>query len=160
MGAPVHHIELADFLNIKMHRATRKLTLMFVRDVLQPEGLTIPEWRTLLYLGKYGDRHLRALARTAGLDPSHVSKAAVELEHKGLVHTCRDDRDKRRKRLTVTKKGFAKIERIWPQATGLSSRIEAEIGSKKYSALKAALLAIIEIDELAAEGLNQFDPAE
>ena len=116
-------IELGDFLNINMHRATRKLTLMFHRDVLRPEGLSIQEWRSLLNLGKFGDCHLRELSRLAGLDASYVSKATLELEKKGLVRSYDDSTDPRRKRLTVTKKGSAKIDRIWPQAVALSGRV-------------------------------------
>lgn len=149
------NIQPMDFLNINMHRATRKLTLMFIRDVLRPEGLTVQEWRSLFYLHKFGGRHVRDLARLAGLDPSHVSKAAVELQKKGLLSVTGDERDGRRKLLAVTKKGLAVVDRVWPQAVGLSSRIEADIGKTKYRALKAGLVAILEIDDLSSEGLNQ-----
>ena len=153
-------IQLVDFLNISMHRATRKLTLMFVRDVLRPEGLTIQEWRSLLYLRKFGNRHLRDLARLAGLDPSHVSKAVADLQRKGLVQASDDKTDGRRKQLAVTENGLAAIDRIWPQAIGLSDRIEADIGKAKFQALKAGLVAILEIEDLSSEGLNRVHATE
>ncbi len=152
-------IELTDFLNVNMHRATRKLTLMFHREVLRPEGLTIQEWRALANLGTYGTCHLRKLSRLARLDASHVSKAALELERKGLIQRHDDARDHRRKQMTVTDEGLATIYRIWPKAMALSARVEALIGKTKYKALNSALLAILEIEDLTLEPSEHVDIA-
>lgn len=150
-------IDFDDFLNIAMSRATRRLQLMFQREVLRPEDLTIQEWRVLLNLARHGGCHLRELSRLASWDASHVGKAALALEKKGLVSRSDDSRDGRRKRLAVTAPGRAAVGRVWPRALALSARVEAGIGKTRYRALKAALAAILALEDEAISGAPATD---
>jgi len=72
-------------------------------------------------------------------DASHASRVTKDLEKRGLIRRFPDQADSRRMRLTVTEKGHALIDQIWPIATDLSARIEREVGGSDIAAMIRAL---------------------
>ncbi len=137
-----------EFINIPVVRASRRLRNIFFREALQPEGLSVQEWQVLLNLDGIGDTHLRELARTGHLDPTHVSRTARALEKRGLVRRYDDQKDTRRKRITTTKAGKAVIARVWPKALEMDARVRTIIGSESHQALRMACTAILEAKDL------------
>ncbi len=146
-GKPRENIDFDGFLNIGLDRARRGLAARFENDALKNEGITIPEWRALLNLAKYGDSHLREISRLATLDAANTSRAAMVLESKGLIRRYDDAGDARRKRLTVTKEGHRTVDRVWEKALGLDADIKDLLGKTRYRALKEALSMIVEAEK-------------
>ncbi len=140
------------FINIPLIRAGRKLQLAFFKDAVQPAGLSIQEWRTLLALARLEDTHLRELARQGRLDATHVGRAAAGLEKKGLVALYDDPDDHRRRRVKMTEAGHGMIARIWPKARALDAKIRAELGDEAFADLRKSLVAILDMEELEPEG--------
>ena len=138
--------EFDDFINVPLIRAARRLQLHFYKTALMPLDLSIQEWRTLLNLKKLGDTHLRELARFGHLDPTHVSRVAVQLEKRGLIKRYNDPQDSRRKRLAITNDGSQLVSHIWPSAKALTQAVRNELGETQYGALQQALATILEAD--------------
>ena len=67
------------FINIPLIRAGRKLQLEFYKDALSPIGVSIQEWRTLLFIVRLKDGHMREIARYGRLDATHTSRAVSRL---------------------------------------------------------------------------------
>lgn len=142
---PRNDIDFDAFININMDRAVRRLRAMFRADALQEEGLSVQEWRALLNLARFGNCHLRELARLASLDATHTSRAAMELERKGLIRRSDDENDGRRKRLRVTKVGHEVVNRVWAKALNLEARVQSRLGKTRYNAVKDALAILLEM---------------
>lgn len=143
MEEPRNEIDFDAFININMDRAFRRLRAMFRADALQEEGLSVQEWRALLNLARFGNCHLRELARLASLDATHTSRAAMELEKKGLIRRSDDENDGRRKRLRVTKAGHEVVDRVWAKALNLDARVRSRLGKTRYRAVKEALVILL-----------------
>ena len=153
MEEPRSDIDFGAFININMDRAVRRLRAVFRAEALHEEGLSVQEWRALLNLARFGDCHLRELARLASLDATHTGRAALELERKGLIRRSDDEHDGRRKRLHVTNAGHEVVDRVWAKALKLDARIQSRLGKTRYNAVKEALAILLEM--LAEEGAMQ-----
>ncbi len=125
-------LDMGAFLNVRLIRTAAKLALLFQRQALRPNGLTVQDWRVMVNLAKIGDCHLRELSRFATIDPSHVSRGTKALSERGLIHRYPDPKDGRRTRLCLTEVGKELIDRIWPQALQLNDQIEASIGKAPF----------------------------
>ncbi|MDE0520599.1 MAG: MarR family winged helix-turn-helix transcriptional regulator [Boseongicola sp.] len=145
MEEPRNDLDFGAFININMDRAVRRLRAMFRGAALQQEGLSIQEWRALLNLARFGDCHLRELARLASLDATHTGRAALELERKGLIRRSDDEHDGRRKRLRVTNVGHEVVDRVWAKALKLDARVQSRLGKTRYNAVKEALVILLEM---------------
>jgi len=143
---PREDIQFGDFVNIDLTRATRHLQAVFQGRALTETGLSLQEWRSLLNLARFGDSHLRELARRASLDATHTSRAALELEKKGLIRRYDDAKDSRRKRLAVTPDGHALVDQVWAKALDLDAEVRAQLGKTRYRALREALQLIMEME--------------
>lgn len=135
------------FINVPIIRTGRKLQNMFYREALQPEGISLQEWRVLLNLDGMGDTHLRELARVGHLDPTHTSRTVRALERRGLLTRYADQKDNRRTRLKTTQEGHELIARIWPIALELDAHIKSHIGPAQYQLLQDACLAVLDVPE-------------
>lgn len=143
---PREDLNFEDFVNIDLNRAMRFLQARFQAEALRDVGLSLQEWRSLLNLARYGDTHLRELARLASLDATHTGRAALGLEEMGLIRRYDDAADSRRKRLAVTAEGHAVVDLVWAKALGLDDAVKEKIGKTRYRALKESLALILEME--------------
>lgn len=94
--------------------ATREVVALY-RPVLEPLGLTHPQYLVMLALWERDCRSLRDLAETLALDPGTLSPLVKRLEAAGLIRRARDTRDERLLAVTLTPAGRAlrrKAERV------------------------------------------------
>lgn len=94
--------------------ATREVVALY-RPVLEPLGLTHPQYLVMLALWERDCRSLRDLAETLALDPGTLSPLVKRLEAAGLIRRERDARDERLLAVTLTPAGRAlrrKAERV------------------------------------------------
>ncbi|MEL7343944.1 MAG: MarR family winged helix-turn-helix transcriptional regulator [Pseudomonadota bacterium] len=158
VGKPRYDIDFRDFVNIDLNRAMRSLRDAFQVRALNETGLNLQEWRALLNLARFGDSHLRELARLDSLDAAHTGRAVLELEKKGLIRRQDDAADSRRKRLAVTPQGHAVVDEVWAKARALDEDVKLRVGKTRHKALKESLALILEMEaeqeplcEIAAE---------
>jgi DNA-binding MarR family transcriptional regulator len=97
--------------------ASRSVIALY-RPVLEPMGLTHPQYLVMLALWERSPRSLRDLSDALHLDPGTASPLVKRLEQNGLVTRARDAGDERNLALALTEKGArlrARAERVPPQ---------------------------------------------
>jgi len=144
------------FLNISLIRAGRKLQLSFYKDAIAPVGLSIQEWRALLFVERLQDAHMRQIARYGRLDATHTGRAVAKLVAKGLVSRFDDPDDTRRKRIRPTQAGSDMVAQIWPKARALDEKVRERLGKTRYGVLREALDMILDMEELEPDFQNDL----
>lgn len=94
------------------------------RPVLEPMGLTHPQYLVMLALWERSPRSLRDLSEALQLDPGTLSPLVKRLERGGLVTRERDEQDERVLCLTLTAKG----RRLRARAEKVPGQIVAKLG--------------------------------
>ena len=103
--------------------ATREVVALY-RPVLEPLGLTHPQYLVMLALWERDARSLRDLADTVALDPGTLSPLVKRLEAAGLVRRQRDRADERLLAVTLTTAG----RELRTEAEKIPERIVARLG--------------------------------
>jgi DNA-binding MarR family transcriptional regulator len=96
--------------------AAREVTAAY-RPLLEPLGLTHPQYLVMLALWEDSPVKAGDLARRLSLEPATLSPLLKRLETRGLVRRARDPRDERALAVTLTPQGVAlraDAERIPP----------------------------------------------
>lgn len=86
--------------------ASRTVNAVY-RPLLDPLGLTHPQYLVMLALWDTDGRSLRSLAETLALDPGTLSPLVKRLEADGLLTRTRDPGDERVLRVALTARGRA-----------------------------------------------------
>jgi DNA-binding MarR family transcriptional regulator len=77
------------------------------KPVLEPLGLTHPQYLVMLALWQYGSLSVKELSGLLQLDPGTLSPLLKRLEAAGLLRRERDPQDQRHLALALTDKGAA-----------------------------------------------------
>ncbi len=99
---------------LAMSAASRAL-VAYYRPLLEPLGLTHPQYLAMLALWQHGDLTLKALAGHLHLEPATTSPLVRRLEALGLVSRARSGDDERALAIRLTDRGRAMRE----QAVGI-----------------------------------------
>lgn len=81
------------------------------RSVLEPLGLTHPQYLAMLALWQHGTLSVKALGELLHLEPATVSPLVKRLEHSELVIRARSRSDERLIEVTLTAQGRALRQR-------------------------------------------------
>ncbi|WP_101845117.1 MarR family winged helix-turn-helix transcriptional regulator [Zhihengliuella sp. ISTPL4] len=119
--------------------AARNVVAIY-RPILEPLGLTHPQYLVMLALWERAPRTLNDLAADLALEPATASPLVKRLEADGLVARQRSSQDERRLEITLTDAGTALRER----AVDVPRQVMAAVG--------------MDIDEVATlrDGLGAF----
>jgi DNA-binding MarR family transcriptional regulator len=120
--------------------AARNVVAVY-RPVLEPLGLTHPQYLVMLALWQHGSLSVKELSGLLQLDPGTLSPLLKRLEAAGLLRRERDAKDQRNLALALTDKGRAlraEAERIPP---GIVERLGMPVD--ELMALQAALGRVI-----------------
>ncbi|WP_319463161.1 MarR family transcriptional regulator [Micromonospora sp. RTP1Z1] len=123
------------------------------RPLLEPMGLTHPQYLVMLALWQHAPLSVRELSRLLQLDPGTLSPLLKRLEASGYLRRERDSADERSLAVTLTAKGRAlrsQAERIPP---AIVERLGMQIEDLKR--LHATLTEVIE----AARQASKAPPA-
>ena len=82
------------------------------REVLEPLGLTYPQYLAMLVLGESEAVSVKAVAARLRLDPGTVTPILKRLEKAGLATRRRDPEDERVLQVSLTKAGHAMHHRL------------------------------------------------
>jgi len=91
--------------------AASRSVVQFYRPILEPLGLTHPQYLVMLALWQRAPQRLGEIAQRLRLDPATLTPIAKRLEQMGLVRRRRDERDERSVVLEPTDAGTALRER-------------------------------------------------
>jgi DNA-binding MarR family transcriptional regulator len=126
--------------------AASRATVNLYRAVLEPLGLTYPQYLVLLVLGEHGQITVKDLGRELMLDSGTLSPLLKRMESAGLVRRVRRPDDERCVLVSLTRVGAALRERMAAvpatvaTAAGLSEQDAAGLRDR-LTALTAAISA-------------------
>jgi DNA-binding MarR family transcriptional regulator len=133
--------------------AARNVVAVY-RPLLEPMGLTHPQYLVMLALWQHEPVSVRELSRLLLLDPGTMSPLLKRLEAAGLLVRRRDRSDERVLAVTLTDRGRS----LRDQAQHIPPAVVAELGMglDELSALHESLTRVIAVSQAA---LSRADAA-
>ncbi|WP_245159595.1 MarR family transcriptional regulator [Blastococcus sp. CT_GayMR19] len=129
--------------------AARNVVAVY-RPVLEPLGLTHPQYLVMLSLWQYGTLSVKHLSGLLQLDPGTLSPLLKRLEAAGLLRRERDPKDQRNLALTLTDQGRALREQAEKIPAGIVERLGMPID--ELMSLHGALTQVIAASQRALGG--------
>ncbi|MER5332613.1 MarR family transcriptional regulator [Micromonospora sp. NPDC002717] len=102
------------------------------RPLLEPMGLTHPQYLVMLALWQYAPLSVRELSRLLQLDPGTLSPLLKRLEANGYVRRERDPADERSLAVTLTPAGEALRERAEQIPPAIVERLGLPIADLRH----------------------------
>jgi DNA-binding MarR family transcriptional regulator len=130
---------LEDFLPYRLSVAANRVSRLFARRYSEAYGLTIPEWRVLAMVGRFGTLSPSAVGEWTAMDKVKVSRAAASLVERGLLRQTPDPRDGRGRLLRLTRKGIAVHQGMIPLAHELEEQLAEGMSRTEWNGLLKAL---------------------
>ena len=124
------------------------------RPVLEPLGLTHPQYLVMLALWQHGPLSVKELSGLLQLDPGTLSPLLKRLETAGLLRRERDLKDQRNLAIALTERGAAlraKAERV---PAGIVERLGMPLDE-----LMSLQVALTQVIEAARRALADAAPA-
>jgi MarR family transcriptional regulator, transcriptional regulator for hemolysin len=127
-----------------VHDVSRLRHSVFDLHVRPEVSVTRPQWRALVNLTRHdGEGTMQVeLARLLGVGKVALGKMIDRMEKSGLVSRVPDLEDRRSKRIRLTRKGQAVIERMERIALRLSAGIMKDIPEDKQEELREMLVVM------------------
>ena len=132
--------------------AARNVVAVY-RPVLEPLGLTHPQYLVMLALWQHGSLSVKDLSGLLQLDPGTLSPLLKRLEAAGLLRRERDPKDQRNLALALTDRGRAlraEAERI---PAGIVERLGMPVD--ELMALQGALTRVIAASRQALDAVPE-----
>lgn len=116
-------LKLENQLCFALVTAARNVVALY-RPILEPLGLTHPQYLVMLALWERAPRTLNDLAIDLALEPATASPLVKRLEAEGLIARQRSSEDERRLEITLTAAGAALRDR----AVDVPHQVMAAVG--------------------------------
>jgi DNA-binding MarR family transcriptional regulator len=131
------HLHLEEFLPYRMVDLASRMSRALGAAYGARFDLTIPEWRVVAVLGRFGPLPAGAIAERTSMDKPKVTRALKRLESAGRVTRTADVRDRRSVEIALTPLGlvlFGEVARLalaWEQEllAGLTSAERADLAT-------------------------------
>jgi DNA-binding MarR family transcriptional regulator len=120
-------LELERFLPYRLSVLTNRISTAIARVYVRRFGLTVPEWRVMAVLGRFGPMSANAVCERTAMDKVRVSRAVARLATAGRLDRRIDDADRRRALLALTPRGRAVYGEIGPLALAVEARLLAHL---------------------------------
>jgi DNA-binding MarR family transcriptional regulator len=121
-----------------MRKATRRVGQLF-DDALRPCGLKATQHALLTQIRHLEAPTIKQLADELVMDLSALGHTLKPLERDGYIALVGDPRDRRRKRVSLTPDGVAKLDEASRHWRVAQSRFDAAFGPRKAEKLRKAL---------------------
>lgn len=103
-----------------------------------PQGLTVPQFRALLFAQRQPGGSVGDLAAHLGVTLPTASVAVAALAERGLLQVRADDADRRRRVIQLSAAGRRIVDAAWQQtAAGFAERLSALPGAQLVSTREA-----------------------
>ena len=122
-------------LAVLAHTVSRALAEVYTQEF----GLSIPEWRILANLGRFGPLNAGELADRSSMDKPKVTRALQRLEARGLTRRRTEPSDRRQVRLALTRRGQAMFQQIAKLALAWQARLTASLAEGERAELDRIL---------------------
>jgi DNA-binding MarR family transcriptional regulator len=134
-----HAFRLEDFLPYRLSVAASRVSRLIARRYSEAHGLSIPEWRVLAIVGRFGTLSPSAVGEWTAMDKVKVSRAAASLVARGMLRQTQDPLDGRGRLLRLTRKGTAVHDAMVPLACELEEQLSDGMSRTEWSSLLRAL---------------------
>ncbi len=135
---------LEEFLPYRLSVAANRVSRRFADRYGAAFGLSIPEWRVMAVLGRFGRLPAREIAMRTAMDKVKVSRAVRQLAGRGYLDRAADTDDARLQWLALSEAGQAVHAAILPIARALEAEVTEGLTQKELVLLHAALGRIAE----------------
>src|SRR5690348_4019087 len=89
-------LDLERFLPYRLSVLTNRISTAIARVYVRRFALTVPEWRVMAVLGRFGEMSANAVCERTAMDKVRVSRAVARLAASGRLDRRIDDADRRR----------------------------------------------------------------
>lgn len=113
----------------------REALMERLRPVLLAHDITEQQWRVIRVLREEGPSDLTTVAEHACILPPSLTRILKNLEGRGIVAMGRDERDGRRRLVSLTPKGDTLISTVTPQVSDVNTDIERALGQDTIAEL-------------------------
>ena len=145
---------LEDFLPYRLavlaHKTSRELSGVYGKRF----GLSIPEWRILANLGRFGPLYAGELAERSSMDKPKVTRALQRLEAASIVQRAIDAEDRRQVRLALTRRGRAMFREIATLALDWERQLLSPLSEAERRTLDRILTKLMRRGEDRPRSLN------
>ena len=138
-GPDVPTLLLERFLPYRLAVLAQEVSRAFSSVYAERFGLSIPEWRILANLGRFGPLYAGELAERSSMDKPKVTRALQRLEAAGLARRAVDANDRRQVRLTLTRRGRTVFRQIAALALEWEASLLAPLAPAERTALDGML---------------------
>ncbi len=133
---------LEEFLPYQLSVAANRVSRLFAQRYSGAHGLTIPEWRVLATIARFGIVSPTAVGEWTAMDKVKVSRAAAGLVAHGLIRQSPDPNDGRGRLLRLTRKGETVHRAVVAMAKSLEAALAEAVGRTQWVALRKALVRL------------------
>ena len=126
-----------------LRRASRRVS-QFYDTALAPAGLKSTQFAMLAEIGRRADDPptIRELGETLVMDQSTIGQNLRPLEREELIAIETDANDRRRRNISLTRKGRARLSAARPLWEEAQAQFEEAFGAREAARLRATLMAI------------------
>jgi DNA-binding MarR family transcriptional regulator len=124
-GSDPDPLDLETFLPYRLSVLSERISNAIARVYAKRFGLSIPEWRLIAVLGRFGPLSANGVAGRTYMDKVRVSRAVQRLLERGLIERAMDEEDRRRSILRLSPEGAAIRAEVAPLALDIESRLMA-----------------------------------
>jgi len=119
---------LEDFLPYRLSILSNRVSNAIARVYQRKFGLSIPEWRLIAVVGRFGPMSANEAAERTEMDKVRVSRAVQRMLAGGLLERATDAQDRRRSILQLSPKGAAIRIEIAPFAHQIEHQLLSPLG--------------------------------
>lgn len=147
------NLQLKQFLPYRLNVLARRISSSLSTIYTKEFGITIPEWRVLLWLNTYPNLYAKDICAYTYMDKTQVSRLITQLEKRAFIQrkTCKNDN--RSYQLSLTQQGKDLLDVIIPKAIEWEDSLIDSISSAEYQ----NLLSMVEKLEKQLDKLNQSE---
>ncbi|MFT5180425.1 MAG: DNA-binding MarR family transcriptional regulator [Alphaproteobacteria bacterium] len=136
---PEPQLVLEQFLPYRLSILSNTVSNTIAREYRDLFGLSIPEWRVMAVLGRFGPLSASEACDRTAMDKVTVSRAVARLIGQKLVKREADPQDRRRSILKLTPKGARTHQQIVPIARDRESQLAAALSDQERQNLDGLL---------------------
>jgi DNA-binding MarR family transcriptional regulator len=115
-----------------------------VNEALAQEGVGRPHFSVLTSLAEQGGASQAAIGRRLWIDRSDLHAILNDLESVGLVTRIRDDRDRRRNAVELTRRGRAALKRLDKRVDAAQNALLQPLSTTDRNELRRLLQQLVE----------------
>jgi DNA-binding MarR family transcriptional regulator len=138
--APLDATDLDRQIDAVMEGSRAFVALVALSQAESEASVTLPQWRVLAIVNRYGPQNLGAIARWMGVHPSTATRTSDALVRSGLLHRREDPDDRRRLLLTLSEDGQRLVDSMLQRRRQAIENVLTTMSAGRRDRLARAML--------------------